>query len=174
MSDPTMYEPFMRAAVALAERGRWLTCPNPTVGAVLVRDGQQLAEGWHHACGEAHAEVDCLRDAAEKGVDPRECTLVVTLEPCNHQGRTPPCTDRILEAGIRRVVIGLRDPNPVAAGGVDTALLPVYAVGVVTAAVSGYLSIALVRLVANKGKFGAFAYYCWAAGLVTLALTALQ
>ena len=69
MSDPTMYEPFMRAAVALAERGRWLTCPNPTVGAVLVRDGQQLAEGWHHACGEAHAEVDCLRDAAEKGVD---------------------------------------------------------------------------------------------------------
>ena len=62
----------------------------------------------------------------------------------------------------------------VAAGGVDTALLPVYAVGVVTAAVSGYLSIALVRLVANKGKFGAFAYYCWAAGLVTLALTALQ
>lgn len=119
MSEPTVYEPFMRGAMTLAERGRWLACPNPTVGAVLVRDGRVLAEGWHHACGEAHAEVDCLRDAAEKGVDSRECTLVVTLEPCNHQGRTPPCTDRILEAGIRRVVIGLRDPNPVAAGGVE-------------------------------------------------------
>lgn len=119
MSEPTVYEPFMREAMTLAERGRWLACPNPTVGAVLVRDGRVLAEGWHHACGEAHAEVDCLRDAAEKGVAPRECTLVVTLEPCNHQGRTPPCTDRILEAGIRRVVIGLRDPNPVAAGGVE-------------------------------------------------------
>ena len=119
MSEPTMYEPFMRTAMALAERGRWQTCPNPTVGAVLVRDGSVLAEGWHHACGEAHAEVECLRDAAEKGVDPRECTLVVTLEPCNHQGKTPPCTDRILEAGIRRVVIGMRDPNPVAAGGVE-------------------------------------------------------
>ena len=119
MSDTSMYAPFMRAAIALAERGRWLTCPNPTVGAVLVRDGHVLAEGWHHACGEAHAEVDCLRDAAEKGVDPCGCTLVVTLEPCNHQGKTPPCTDRILEAGIPRVVIGLRDPNPVAAGGAE-------------------------------------------------------
>lgn len=119
MSDTSMYAPFMRAAIALAERGRWLTCPNPTVGAVLVRDGHVLAEGWHHACGEAHAEVDCLRDAAEKGVDPHGCTLVVTLEPCNHQGKTPPCTDRILEAGIPRVVIGLRDPNPVAAGGAE-------------------------------------------------------
>lgn len=119
MPDTTMYEPFMRTAMALAERGRWLTCPNPTVGAVLVREGHVLAEGWHHACGEAHAEVDCLRDAAEKRVDPQDCTLVVTLEPCNHQGKTPPCTDRILEAGIRRVVIGLRDPNPIAAGGVE-------------------------------------------------------
>lgn len=113
------HETFMRAALELAERGRWSTAPNPVVGAVLVRDGNIVAEGWHAVCGEGHAEVNCLRDAREKGVDPSACTLYVTLEPCNHQGRTPPCTDRILEAGIRRVVIGRRDPNPVAAGGVE-------------------------------------------------------
>lgn len=107
----------MRSAIALAERGRWTACPNPTVGAVLVHDGLIVAEGWHTARGQAHAEVECLRDARAKGVDPAACTLVVTLEPCNHFGATPPCSHAVLEAGIRHVVVGLRDPNPQAAGG---------------------------------------------------------
>ena len=115
----TSFAPFMRQAAALAERGRWAACPNPTVGAVLVRDGNIVAEGWHTAYGEAHAEVECLRDATAKGVDPAQCTLVVTLEPCNHHGKTPPCTQAILAAGITHVVVGLRDLNPKAAGGLE-------------------------------------------------------
>lgn len=113
------FTPFMREAVALAQQGRWLTCPNPTVGAVLVRDGLVVARGWHHAAGQDHAEVDCLHDAVLQGVDPSTCTMVVTLEPCRHVGKTPPCTEAIMAAGIRRVVVGLRDPNPEAAGGIE-------------------------------------------------------
>lgn len=115
----TDFAPFMREALALAEKGRWRACPNPTVGAVLVRDGMVVARGWHHAAGQDHAEVDCLKDAAAHGVNPAECTLVVTLEPCRHQGKTPPCTEAVLEAGVRRVVMGLRDPNPEAGGGAE-------------------------------------------------------
>ncbi len=113
----TRHEIFMEQAVRIAERGRWTAAPNPTVGAVLVRGGTVVAEGWHERCGEAHAEVNCLRSAREKGVDPSECTLYVTLEPCNHQGRQPPCTRAITEAGIRHVVVGMRDINPQASGG---------------------------------------------------------
>lgn len=111
------FAPFMAEAVKLAEEGRWSVAPNPMVGAVLVRDGKIVASGRHVAYGRAHAEVDCLADAARKGIDPAECTLVVTLEPCNHEGKTPPCTRAILEAGIRRVVAGTADPNPEAGGG---------------------------------------------------------
>ncbi len=111
------FEPFMLEAVRLAEEGRWSAAPNPVVGAVLVRDGVIVASGRHLACGGPHAEVDCLADAARKGIDPAECTLVVSLEPCNHEGRTPPCTRAVLEAGIRRVVVGTLDPNPEAGGG---------------------------------------------------------
>lgn len=111
------YATFMREALALAEQGRWRAAPNPTVGAVLVRDGQVMARGWHAARGCDHAEVACLKDAAAHGVDPAQCTLIVTLEPCNHQGLTPPCTDAVLAAGIRHVVIGMADANPAAAGG---------------------------------------------------------
>lgn len=114
MSHP--YESFMREAAELAERGRWSAAPNPTVGAVLVRDGVVVARGWHTAYGKSHAEVECLKDAEAKGVDPSACTLVVTLEPCNHQGQTPPCTEAVIAAGIRHVVIGLRDPNPKGGG----------------------------------------------------------
>jgi len=109
----------MDAAVALAEQGRWRACPNPAVGAVLVCDGQIAAQGFHAAYGQAHAEAQCLRDAAEKGVNPADCTLCVTLEPCNHHGKTPPCTQAVLEAGIRRVVVGLPDPHPQAGGGAE-------------------------------------------------------
>jgi diaminohydroxyphosphoribosylaminopyrimidine deaminase/5-amino-6-(5-phosphoribosylamino)uracil reductase len=96
-----------------------MTAPNPCVGAVLVRDGDIVAEGWHTGYGELHAEREALADARRKGVDPAQCTMYVTLEPCNHHGKTPPCTEGILEAGIRSVVVGTRDPNPVAAGGIE-------------------------------------------------------
>lgn len=119
MSRRTVHEGFMRRAIELAERGRWRTAPNPTVGAVLVRDGEVVAEGWHQVCGQAHAEVNCLRDAAQKGVDPAQCTLYVTLEPCNHHGKTPPCSHAVYEAGIRHVVVGMPDPNAHAAGGAE-------------------------------------------------------
>ena len=119
MSDIAKHEAFMRRAIELAERGRWRTAPNPTVGAVIVKDGEIVAEGWHQVCGQAHAEVNCLRDAAEKGVDTSACTLYVTLEPCNHFGKTPPCSHAVLKAGIKRVFIGLPDMNAKAAGGAD-------------------------------------------------------
>ncbi|MDR0239841.1 MAG: bifunctional diaminohydroxyphosphoribosylaminopyrimidine deaminase/5-amino-6-(5-phosphoribosylamino)uracil reductase RibD [Deltaproteobacteria bacterium] len=109
----------MDAAIALAEQGRWHACPNPVVGAVLVRDGHIAAQGFHSAYGQPHAEAQCLRNAAEQGVDPADCTLCVTLEPCRHYGKTPPCTQAIVQAGIRRVVVGLLDPNPQAGGGAE-------------------------------------------------------
>ena len=115
----TSYEGAMRRALALAEQGRWNACPNPTVGAVLLRDGHIVAEGYHRAAGEPHAEIECLADARAKGIDPRGATMAVTLEPCNHHGKTPPCSEALIEAGIARVVFGLRDPNPLAAGGLE-------------------------------------------------------
>ena len=114
-----LYDDFMRKAIALAENGRWQVAPNPVVGAVLVKDGQIAARGWHTLFGGDHAEIACLKDAARNGINPAEHTLVVTLEPCNHQGKTPPCTAAILEAGIKHVVIGLPDVNQKAAGGAD-------------------------------------------------------
>ena len=110
MSHP--YESFMREAAELAERGRWSAAPNPTVGAVLVRDGVVVARGWHTAYGKSHAEVECLKDAEAKGVAPSACTLVVTLEPCNHQGQTPPCTEAVIaaagfDANVRGETLGI-------------------------------------------------------------------
>jgi diaminohydroxyphosphoribosylaminopyrimidine deaminase/5-amino-6-(5-phosphoribosylamino)uracil reductase len=93
--------------------------PNPPVGCVLVRDGVTLGEGWHHRRGEAHAEVEALRDARARGHDARGATAYVSLEPCDHHGRTPPCSEALIEAGVARVVIGALDPNPrTAEGGV--------------------------------------------------------
>ncbi|MCJ2164937.1 MULTISPECIES: bifunctional diaminohydroxyphosphoribosylaminopyrimidine deaminase/5-amino-6-(5-phosphoribosylamino)uracil reductase RibD [unclassified Pseudodesulfovibrio] len=115
-------ELFMARAVDLAYQGRGATAPNPCVGAVLVRDDQIVAEGWHTRYGQLHAERKCLADARKKDVDPKGLTMFVTLEPCNHHGKTPPCTDALIEAGIARVVVGTRDPNPVAAGGVEKLL----------------------------------------------------
>lgn len=111
------HDACMRQAIALAAQARFTAAPNPCVGAVLVREGQVVASGFHAAYGQPHAEVECLRDAAARGVDPAGCTLYVTLEPCNHHGKTPPCTGAILEAGVRHVVVGAMDPNPLAAGG---------------------------------------------------------
>ncbi len=103
----------MRRALELAERGRGWVEPNPLVGAVVVRAGRIVGEGWHQRFGEAHAEVHALAAAGEAA---RGATLYVTLEPCCHHGKTPPCTDAILRAGIRRVVTSLRDPFPEVSG----------------------------------------------------------
>lgn len=100
---------MMRRAIALARRGEGRTEPNPLVGAVIARDGRIIGEGFHRGAGLPHAEREALAACAES---PAGATLYVTLEPCCHQGRTPPCTEAILAAGISRVVIGSRDPNP--------------------------------------------------------------
>ncbi len=99
----------MRRALRLAERGRGRTAPNPIVGAVLVHGGRVVGEGWHRALGRGHAEVEALRAAGRAA---RGATLFVTLEPCAHWGRTPPCTDALVEAGIARCVVATRDPDP--------------------------------------------------------------
>lgn len=104
----------MRRALELAERGRGRVAPNPMVGAVVVRDGSVVGEGWHREHGGDHAEVEALRDAGGRA---RGATVYVTLEPCTHRGKTPPCTEALLEAGVGRVVVGCRDPHPDAGGG---------------------------------------------------------
>ena len=103
---------FMRLALRLARRGCGTTSPNPMVGAVLVKGGKIIGRGWHRRAGEAHAEIEALRDAQRRGHPLRDATLYVTLEPCCTHGRTPPCTDAIIAAGIKRVVAGTTDPNP--------------------------------------------------------------
>lgn len=104
----------MALALAEAEKGKGRTSPNPAVGAVIVREGVVVGRGYHRKAGTPHAEVNAIADA---GIASRGATLYVTLEPCNHTGRTPPCTEAILAAGIARVVIGMADPNPEVAGG---------------------------------------------------------
>jgi len=106
-------EPWMRRALELAEKGRGLVEPNPLVGAVVVRDSKTVGEGWHEKFGYAHAEVNALAQAGEAA---RGATLYLTLEPCCHHGKTPPCTDAIRRAGIQRVVASLEDPFPQVAG----------------------------------------------------------
>ena len=104
---------FMRMALRLAENGRGHVNPNPLVGAVIVKDGQPVAEGWHKRYGGLHAETDAL---ASCSTDPAGATMYVTLEPCCHFGKQPPCTSAIINAGISRVVVAMKDPNPLVAG----------------------------------------------------------
>jgi len=106
----------LERALELAERGRGTTHPNPVVGAVVERDGEVVAEGWHERKGGPHAEVVALDAAGERA---RGAPLYVTLEPCGHHGTTPPCTDAILRAGVAKVVAGSLDPNPEARGGLE-------------------------------------------------------
>ena len=103
----------MARALALARRGLESTSPNPRVGCVLLRDGRTVGEGWHQRAGEPHAEIHALQQA---GADARGATAYVTLEPCSHFGRTPPCADALIEAGVSRVVAAMEDPNPLVAG----------------------------------------------------------
>ena len=104
---------FMRRAIALAQKGIGYADPNPLVGAVIVREGRIIGEGWHARYGEAHAERNALAACTE---DPRGADIYVTLEPCCHQGKQPPCTQALIDAGIARVFIGSSDPNPLVAG----------------------------------------------------------
>ena len=104
---------FMARALRLARKGLCTTTPNPRVGCVIVRDGAVVGEGWHERAGEAHAEIHALRAAADKA---RGATAYVTLEPCSHHGRTPPCAEALVAAGVARVVTAMRDPNPQVGG----------------------------------------------------------
>ena len=104
---------WMASALQLAERGLYTTSPNPRVGCVLVKQGKLLAEGWHEKAGAAHAEVHALRVA---GTQAKGATAYVTLEPCSHHGRTPPCAEALIAAGVARVVVAMQDPNPQVAG----------------------------------------------------------
>ena len=109
-------EQLMLLAIELAKRGEGLTRPNPPVGAVLVQDGEVIAKGWHEKAGGDHAERVCLDNLKPQITDLKSATLYITLEPCSTHGRTPPCTDLILEAGIGRAVVSVRDRNPAHAG----------------------------------------------------------
>lgn len=102
---------FMSYAISLAKQGEGLTAPNPPVGAVLVKNGKIISEGWHKKAGGAHAEVECLKPYSNPK-ELKDATLFVTLEPCSTYGKTPPCVRRIIESGVRKVVIGAMDPNP--------------------------------------------------------------
>ncbi len=105
---------FMKEAIRMAEKGLGRTAPNPAVGAVIVRDGKVVSKGYHRKAGAPHAEIEALEKI---GGSAKGATLYVTLEPCNHTGRTPPCTKAILDGGINRVVVGMEDPNPGVKGG---------------------------------------------------------
>ena len=106
----------MQLALKQAELGLFITSPNPRVGCVVVKEGVVIAQGHTQLAGQAHAEVAALRDAAARGVDVRGATVYVTLEPCSHHGRTPPCTDTLIQSGVGRVVAAIEDPNPLVAG----------------------------------------------------------
>ena len=103
----------MARTLTLAERGLFTTTPNPRVGCTLVRDGRVVGEGWHERAGSPHAEIHALRMAGDAA---RGATAYVSLEPCSHHGRTPPCADALVEAGVARVVAAMEDPNPRVAG----------------------------------------------------------
>ncbi|BET95738.1 bifunctional diaminohydroxyphosphoribosylaminopyrimidine deaminase/5-amino-6-(5-phosphoribosylamino)uracil reductase RibD [Xenorhabdus taiwanensis] len=109
----TLDEIYMSRALELAYQGRFTTSPNPNVGCVIVKDGQIIGEGFHARAGEPHAEVHALRMAGEKA---QGATAYVTLEPCSHHGKTPPCADALIAAGLSRVVVAMQDPNPQVAG----------------------------------------------------------
>lgn len=115
MTD-TSDEIFMRAALEEARKGRYIAPPNPAVGCVIVKDGQIVSRGYTHAPGSQHAEIDAIMNAKEAGVDIAGATYYVTLEPCSHYGRTPPCAARLIEERAGRVVAAIEDPNPQVAG----------------------------------------------------------
>ena len=122
MPDPTIQPPtaadavWMARALQLAAQGLYTTGVNPRVGCVLVKEGLLIGEGWHERAGEGHAEIMALHDAKYRGHDTQGATAYVTLEPCSHHGKTPPCAEALIQAGISRVVAAMEDPNPLVAG----------------------------------------------------------
>lgn len=125
-------EHFMQRALALAGQGRHSVSPNPMVGCVIARDGAAIAEGWHRRAGEEHAEIDALRRCD----DPRGATMYVTLEPCSHYGRTPPCAEAVIASGVSRVVVAMTDPNELV-NGAGIARLRAAGIEVVTGVLDG-------------------------------------
>ena len=109
-------EQYMRRAIQLAAEGEGKTRPNPLVGAVIVKDGRLIGEGYHTKYGSLHAEREALADCIRRGENPKGADIYVTLEPCCHTGKQPPCTEALIESGVKRVIIGSSDPNPLAAG----------------------------------------------------------
>ena len=103
---------YMKRALTLAVNGLRMTSPNPMVGCVIVKDGRIIGEGWHRKYGNPHAEIEAINDANNHGEDVRGSTVYVTLEPCSHYGKTPPCANRLVDEGVAEVVIAMRDPNP--------------------------------------------------------------
>jgi pyrimidine deaminase RibD-like protein len=106
----------MALALEWAAKGMYITAPNPRIGCVIVRDGEVIGAGHTQPAGQAHAEIQALRDAQARGNDVRGATAYVTLEPCSHYGRTPPCSNALIQAGLGRVVAAMGDPNPLVAG----------------------------------------------------------
>lgn len=107
---------YMQRAIQLAKRGHYTTSPNPRVGCVIVKDGKIIGEGYHQKAGEGHAEVNALNQALQAGKSTQGATAYVTLEPCSHYGRTPPCAESLIKAGVKHVVAAMVDPNPQVAG----------------------------------------------------------
>ncbi len=114
-----IYKEAMLKAIEIAEKGRYKVMPNPCVGAVLIKDSKIVAEGYHGEHGIDHAEIVCVKNAKAKNIDVRGATMVVTLEPCNHYAKTPPCSKTLVDLGIAKVIIGLLDPNKEASGGLE-------------------------------------------------------
>ena len=118
------YANYIARCIEIARRGEYFVAPNPMVGAVLVRNSDEkvLAEGWHERYGEGHAEVNCFKHLEEtpalshEKINMKDCTLFVSLEPCSHYGKTPPCAKLIIDKGVGRVVVVMLDPNPLVAG----------------------------------------------------------
>ena len=107
------HKKYMELTIKLAEKGKGLTSPNPMVGCIIVKRGRIVGKGFHKKAGMEHAEVLAIRDAGKKSVN---STMYIKLEPCSHWGRTPPCTEKMVEACVREVIIGMRDPNPLVEG----------------------------------------------------------
>ena len=104
---------YMQYAIRLARKGLYTTDPNPNVGCVIVKEGEIVGEGWHQRAGEPHAEVHALVQAGDQA---KGATVFVTLEPCSHTGKTPPCADALIDADVKKVVVAMVDPNPLVAG----------------------------------------------------------
>ncbi|MBN2898001.1 MAG: bifunctional diaminohydroxyphosphoribosylaminopyrimidine deaminase/5-amino-6-(5-phosphoribosylamino)uracil reductase RibD [Clostridia bacterium] len=153
--DAANYERWMSEAIQLAKRGAGHVAPNPLVGALVLCGGQVIGRGYHERYGEAHAEINAIEDALRQRRDLEGCTLVVTLEPCSHFGKTPPCCERIAKEGITKVIVGMMDPNHLVAGR-GIAYLKDWGIDVITGVLEDELQIvneAFVHHITTKRPF---------------------